>query len=97
MKRKSKADQILVTIEETIKIGRKISWVIYRGSSVVEAKSIENYINGFFKTGNLMPIHFKDFGLDILTVNVEYDNIEKTTIISVEGIVQRLKGVEPHE
>ena len=96
-KKQLKADKAICTqmrIDTIIKVGQKISWTIYRGPSAIESKTAEDYIKGFFKTGNLMPMCYKDFGLDVQSVSVEYDDADKVNIVTIEGVIQKLKGVQ---
>lgn len=85
-----KAEQLLNLIDD-VKPGKFITWPIYTGDDIEDAKTVESYVNGFFMTGVLMPIPIANLGLDIISVNVEYDDLKNLHIITIEGRVCKFK------
>lgn len=71
--------------------GKHITWPIYDGKDPLEAKTVENYVTPFFKTGSRMPIPILNLGLDIFIVQTEYDDKLNTYKVIVEGVVVKPK------
>lgn len=96
MAKTTKAEALLSTIENVVP-GTSISWKVYDGKNAKDAKTVENYVTVFFKTGNLMPIPVLDLGLDIHSVQTEYDDGKHTYVVQIEGIVNNFKKENEHE
>lgn len=91
--------EVLLKFISDIKPGQYISWPIYVGDDIQEAKSLENYVTPFFKTGSKMPIPVFNLGLDIHSVESEYDDKHHAYRVTVEGFITTLnnKGGNHHE
>jgi len=86
-----KAEALLNALSN-IMPGKSITWPVYAGDDVSDAKIVENYVTGFFKTGSLMPIPVLNLGLDIHSVKTEYNDYFHTYLIVIEGVVIKLEG-----
>lgn len=85
-----KAEALLETMEN-VKPGKYISWPVYDGDNIVDAKSVEDYVTVFFKTGDVMPIPFPGLGLNIQSVQTEYAGDEGHHKVVIEALVVKLK------
>jgi len=83
-----KAESIFNLFSE-LKPGQYITWPVYDGTDILEAKSMEEYVNTFFKTGTLMPIPVLNLGLDIYSVQAEYDDGHATHKVVIEGFITK--------
>lgn len=83
----TKAEALLSHIE-SVKVNSPITWKIYEGADPLDAKTVQNYVEGFFHTANLMPIPVVNLGLDILSVETEFDDQKHTYLIVLEGVVR---------
>ena len=86
----AKAESLLATISN-LKPRQVISWPVYNGSDPIEAKTVQSYVEGFFHTANLMPIPVVNLGLDILSVETEFDDQKHNYFILLEGTVRKFK------
>ena len=86
-----KAEMLLNLISD-IKPGKQITWPVYDGNNILEAKTVENYVTTFFQTGSKMPIPVLNLGLDIHSVETEYDDGVHTYRVVIEGFVTKLKS-----
>jgi hypothetical protein len=74
-----------------IKPGKSITWPVYNGKDVLDAKTVEDYVTVFFKTGDLMPIPVvKDLGLNIHGVTIDHDDDNHNYLVTIEGVVMKL-------
>jgi hypothetical protein len=85
--------KVLMDAISNIKPGKTISWTIYRGNDIEEVEALKNYVTAFFKTGTLMPIPVVKLGLDIRSVQTEYDDNDHSHLIIIEGVVQKLPEI----
>lgn len=72
-----------------LKPGEGVEWTVYDGDNILDAKSIEDYVNGFFRSGNMMPIPGFNFKLDIHSVQTEYEDENGIHRVVIEGIVRK--------
>ena len=89
----TKAEALLSHIE-SVKVNSPITWKIYEGNDPLDAKTVQSYVEGFFQTANLMPIPVVNLGLDILSVETEFDDQAHTYSITVEGMVRKFLSQE---
>ena len=89
----TKAEDLLSHIE-SVKVNSAITWKIYEGNDPLDAKTVQSYVEGFFYTANLMPIPVVNLGLDILSVETEFDDQAHTYSITVEGMVRKFLSQE---
>lgn len=86
-----KAEALLKFVSD-VKPGKYITWPVYDGEDILEAKEIEEYLNTFFKTGIHMPFPPPyNLCLDIYSVEVVYDDVKHTHKIIIEGFVMKRK------
>jgi hypothetical protein len=96
MAKRLKAEELLTAIENVVP-GKSISWPVYDGKNIKDAKTVQDYVVVFFKTGMLMPIPVFDVGLDIQSVQTEYDDDKHTYLVVIEGIVTNFKKEKENE
>lgn len=95
-----KAETISNILAE-IKPRKAITWPVYNGDNILEAKEIEEYVSTFFRTGTILPIPFPvpsnnvNLGLNIYSVEVSYDDEHHTHKIVLEGVIVKMKGETP--
>lgn len=82
-----KAENLLTAISN-LKPRQAISWPVYNGMDPLEAKTVQSYVEAFFRTATLMPIPLVKLGLDIHSVQTEYDDKKHTYLIVLEGVVR---------
>lgn len=86
--RQIKAMQVL-SQAEVLKKGQGVSWTIYDGEDILDARAVENYVNSFFKTGCPMPIPvpapYASRRIDILSVETTYNDSNKSHKVVIEG------------
>ena len=85
-----KASSILDVVSN-IKPGKHITWPVYDGDDILDAKSMEDYVTMFFKTGDIMPIPIFNLGLNIHSVQTEYNDELHTHKVIIEGLVVKPK------
>lgn len=85
-----KAEQLLNLIDN-VKPGAYVTWPIYTGKRIEDAKTVENYVEGFFKTGELIPIPVIKLGVNIISVDVKYDDFRNIHEIIIFGEVCKFK------
>ncbi len=83
-----KAEMLLNLISD-INPGKYITWPIYDGDNILDAKTVEDYVTTFFKTGSIMPIPILNLGLNIYVVQKEYDDEHHTYRVVIEGFVTK--------
>ena len=89
-----KAENLLAAISN-LKPRQAISWPVYNGTDPLEAKTVQSYVEAFFRTATLMPMPIAKLGLDIHSVQTEYDDQKHTYLIVLEGVVREfLDGVK---
>ena len=86
----SKAESLLAVIAD-ITPGKYISWPVYDGKDPLDAKTVQDYVTAFFRTATLMPIPLVKLGLDIHSVQTEYDDQKHHYLITLEGTVRKFK------
>jgi len=64
-----------------------IVWSVYNGDDILDAKSVADYVTTFFKTGEVMPIPIFNLGLNIHSVQTEYNDELGVHKVIIEGIV----------
>jgi len=97
MEKPTKAESLLAAISNLVP-GKSIMWPVYDGKDLLEAKTVQDYVEIFFRTGNLMPVHVvPNLGLNILSVQTEYDDQNHHHRIILEGIVTILKKENENE
>ena len=83
-------------ISSNITSGTYIVWPLYNGKNILTARKIENYVTTFFKSGTKMPIPSLDLGLDIESIETEYDDKHNNHCVVIKGFVVKnnlyLKG-----
>ena len=82
-----KAETLLTAISN-LKPRQAISWPVYNGADPLEAKTVQSYVEAFFRTATLMPIPIVKLGLDIHSVQTEYDDQKHHYLIILEGVVR---------
>jgi hypothetical protein len=87
-----KAESLLSLISD-VKPGKYITWPIYDGNEVLDAKTVEDYVTVFFKTGSIMPIPVLNLGLDIHAMATDYDDDHNRYKITIEGFVTKSPGI----
>lgn len=65
--------------------GSAIVWPVYDGDNAIEAKQMHDYIQGFFVSGELMPVPGYTLRLNVLSLETEYDEITKRHKVVAEG------------
>lgn len=85
-----KAEQLLNLIDD-VKPGKFITWPIYTGDDIEDAKTVESYVTGFLMTGVPMPIPVVKLGIDIISVDVQYNDRTNMHTITIEGEVCKFK------
>ena len=88
-----KAENLLAAISN-LKPRQAISWPVYNGTDPLEAKTVQSYVEAFFRTATLMPIPLAKLGLDIHSVETEFDDQAHTYSITVEGMVRKFLSQE---
>jgi hypothetical protein len=86
----SKAEKLLNLIED-VTPGKYVTWPAYDGTDILDAKTVEDYVTPFFKTGSLMPIPILNLGLNVYIVQTEYNDDLQTYKVIVEGVIMKLK------
>jgi len=81
----------LSTLASKLKPGQYITWPVYYGDDILDAKKIEDYVNGFFKTGTIIPIPVLNLGLNVYAVQAEYDDGHSTHKVVIEGFITKIK------
>lgn len=82
----------LSNIISELKPGQCITWPVYDGDDVLAAKKVESYVTAFFKTGEVMPIPILTLGLNIHTVQTEYDDERHIYKVIIEGFLIKPKN-----
>lgn len=85
-----KAESLLAAISN-LKLLQTISWPVYNGTDPLEANTVQSYVEAFFRTATLMPIPLAKLGLDIHSVQTEYDDKKHHYLIILEGTVRKFK------
>jgi hypothetical protein len=80
--------EALSNLLDNLKPGKAISWPIYEGNNILDARKMENHVTPFFRTGMPMPIPIPvpNLGLDI-------HSIEMGMMIRLAGIRLLLRGL----
>lgn len=84
--------EFLLNVLSDLKPGKGIKWPVYNGYDISEAKTVEDHVNVFFKTGNIMPIPVTNLGLNISSVQTEFDDYNNSYRVIIEGIVTRFES-----
>ena len=79
--------ETLLSIVSNIVPGKHIIWPVYDGEDILDAKMIEEYVTSYFRTGNIMPIPNMNLGLNIDSVEIEYDGAHSNHRIVIKGLV----------
>lgn len=82
---------VLLNTIQNLKPGEHITWPVYDGDDIQDAKILENYVTTFFKTGDIMPIPVFNLGLNIHSIQTEYDDGHHTYKVIIEGLVVKPK------
>lgn len=94
-----KAEKLLEHLD-LIKPGSNITFTLYRGYDILQAKLLENQIISFMKSGELLPFHrykpipaAENLGLDILSYELVYNDDTREHMLTVNGTLKKLKEV----
>ncbi len=92
-----KAEKLLNHLD-LLKPGSNITFTLYRGYDILQARLLENQIISFMKTGELLPFHrykpipaAENLGLDILSYELAYDDDTHEHTLTVDGTLKKLK------
>jgi hypothetical protein len=85
--------EALSNLLDNLKPGKAISWPIYEGNNILDARKMENHVTPFFRTGMPMPIPIPvpNLGLDIHSIETGYDDKIGRHKVIIEGIVVKMK------
>ncbi len=91
-----KAEELLSVMTD-VAPGKRITWTVYEGNDILVAKAIEHYVQSYFRTGMLMPIHSLNLGLNVQMVEVEYYDKDFSSLhrIVIEGLITKWKEKSP--
>ena len=91
----TKAEKLLAVIDN-LKPGQNIVWPVYDGADITDAKTVENYVTAFFRSGDLMPIPKVKLGLNVRSVQTEHyeSNLIDRYSVTIEGLVTKFKEGE---
>ena len=89
----------VLKINERLKPGEKVNWVTYNGKDVIVADTIYNRLNGFFMSGDPMPITGIKNHLHIMSLERSFDDVTGRHQITVEAMVvdSKRKEKSPNE
>ena len=92
-----RAEKLLEHLD-LLKPGSNITFTLYRGYDILQAKLLENQIISFMKSGELLPFHryetipaAENLGLDILSYELAYDDDTREHTLTVDGTLKKLK------
>lgn len=93
----SKAESLLKVISD-VTPRKHITWPVYEGNDILEAKTVEDYVTTFFKTGEYMPFPppiSEKICLNVMAVQTEYTyNAKKKNVkhrVIIKGLVMKKK------
>lgn len=83
---KLETKDMVVLNDETIRMGKgkSISEVVYSGTSLVELKSVHNYLSRNYKNNTPIPIQGTDLRLSINNLYTTYTHEGKDTIYKIK-------------